>query len=214
MDNTTEIPLFPLGVVLFPNMLQQLFIFEERYKEMINKCLLEDSEFGLLFFNEKEGQLCNVGCTAKVTQVLKQYKNGELDILIEGSRRFHVLDLIQRNAYYEASIEFFDDDEEEEVPDALLSKVLKAYQEVIRLQTKGVGAIKGIFDPVHFSFVIASTIDLELPDKQTLLELTSTTERMRKLETSMERTLEKLKELRAFERHAGTNGHSVHGKPE
>lgn len=213
MDNTTEIPLFPLSMVLFPNMLQQLFIFEDRYKEMINTCLMEESEFGLLFFNEKESQLCNVGCTARVTQVLKQYENGEMDILIEGNRRFHVLDLIQRNAYYEASVEFFDDDEDE-VPDTLLNQVLKAYQEVIRLQTRGVGAIKGIFDPVHFSFVIASTIDLDLPDKQTILELTSTTERMRKLETSLAHTLKTLQGLRAFERHAGTNGHSRHGKSE
>lgn len=214
MDNTTEIPLFPLSVVLFPNMLQQLFIFEERYKEMINKCVLEESEFGILYFNDTDGQLCNVGCAARVTQVLKQYENREMDILIEGSRRFHVLDLLQRNAYYEASVEFFDDDEGEEVPDALLSQVLNAYQEVIRLQTRGVGAIKGIFDPVHFSFIIASTIDLDLPGKQTLLELTSTTERMRKLEISLEHTREKLTVLRTFERHAGTNGHTRHGKSE
>lgn len=214
MNHTSELPLFPLGVVLFPNMMMQLYIFEERYKEMIERCVMTESEFGILFFNEKDSQLCNVGCAARITQILKRYDNGEMDILIEGSRRFHVLELIQRQSYFEASIEYFEDDESEDVPDELLGNVLKAYQDVIRLQTHGVGAIKGIFDPVHFSFIIASTIDLDLPGKQTLLEITSTTERMRKLDVALEQTLVRLKKLRAFERHAGSNGHARHPRPE
>ncbi|MBM3265007.1 MAG: LON peptidase substrate-binding domain-containing protein [candidate division Zixibacteria bacterium] len=210
MNENTKIPISPLGVVLFPSTLLQLYIFEERYKEMVERCVMTESEFGILFFNEKDSQLCSVGCSARVTQILKRYENGEMDILVEGSRRFHVLELIQRKSYFEAQVEYFEDDESEEVPDDLLGNVLKSYQDVIKLQTKGVGAIKGIFDPVHFSFIIASTIDLDLPGKQTLLEITSTTERMRKLDTALSDTRSRLRELRAFERHAGSNGHGRH----
>ena len=43
------LPLFPLDVVLFPEMLLPLHIFEERYKEMIAECLQDNSPFGVLY---------------------------------------------------------------------------------------------------------------------------------------------------------------------
>ena len=116
MENTIEIPLFPLPIVLFPGMHLPLHIYEEHYKKMIGDCLKSETEFGILLLNN--GQLSNVGCTAKVTQIYKQYVDGKLDILTEGKHRFHVLELLQRNEYLEATIEYFDD-ENDDVPDDL-----------------------------------------------------------------------------------------------
>ena len=110
----------------------------------------------------------------------------------------------------EGVIEFFDDDSSEDLPDELLDNVLNAYQKMIHLQTRGVGAVKGIFDPVHFSFIIASTLALDPPEKQTLLELTSTTERIRKLDTALMHMVSQLEKQAALERRAGTNGHGKH----
>jgi Lon protease-like protein len=208
MNETSELPLFPLPFVLFPSMMIQLHIFEDRYKEMIGECLKTRGEFGVLFYNDKNNQLSNVGCSASIVQLLNLYDDGRMDILIEGQRRFQALEFIQRRSFLEASVEFFDDDTEEDVPDDVLSQVLNTYQEMIRLQTKGVGAIKGIFDPVQFSFIISSTIEIEWSEKQTLLELTSTTERIVKLKTALDDSVNRLKELRDMERHAGRNGHS------
>lgn len=203
-----EIPLFPLDTVLFPGMSLPLYIYEDRYKEMIHHCLKNDSDFGILLFNETD--LCQVGCTAKVLHILKQYEDGRMDIITEGRQRFHVLEFLQRNTYLEGVIEFFDDDSSEDVPDDLLNKVLQVYQNMIRLQTRGVGAVKGIFDPVHFSFIIASTLELDLPEKQTLLELTSTTDRIRKLDTALDHVVSQLEKQAGMERKAGMNGHGKH----
>ena len=49
MSNKNKIPLFPLNVVLLPETPLPLHIFEERYKEMINECLKNDSEFGIVY---------------------------------------------------------------------------------------------------------------------------------------------------------------------
>ena len=207
MENTVNIPLFPLNLVLYPGMHLPLHIFEERYKEMVGNCLKFESEFGVLLLNDE--QLSNVGCTAKVTQVYTQYADGKLDILTEGSRRFHVLEFMQDDDRLEATIEYFDD-VNGDVPDDLLERVLKSYQAMIKLQTSGIGGVKGIFDPKQFSFFIASTMDLELEEKQTLLELTSTAERMRKLDDSLEQIVKRLVELAHIERAASLNGHGKH----
>jgi Lon protease-like protein len=73
------IPLFPLGVVLMPQMPLQLHIFEERYKAMIGECLEKNKEFGVVDFDAKK--LSKVGCTAKIVDVLKHYETGEMDIV-------------------------------------------------------------------------------------------------------------------------------------
>lgn len=205
MDSSLEIPLFPLNTVLFPGMPLPLHIFEERYKQMIGECLDARSPFGIVLFNEN--QLCNVGCAAAITQILKQYDDGKLDIMTRGERRFHILDLMQRKPYLEGAIEYFDDDETEDVPNDLLTRVLTQYQEMVKIGTKGIGTVKGIFDPTHFSFVVASTIDLDLGEKQTLLELTSTTARLKKLDEALIGVIEKLQQLRELDRIAGSNGH-------
>ena len=206
--NSSEIPLFPLNTVLFPGMPLHLHIFEPRYKEMVQKCLDEKLEFGILLLHET--QLSQVGCTARITQILRQFENGNMDILTEGRRRFRILDVLNRESYLEAAVEYFDDDSED-IPSDLLKKVLDAYQKMIRLQTRGVGAVRGIFDPVHFSFIIASTIDMVLQERQNLLELTSTTARMRKLDTALLETMGKLDKQEKMKRLAEMNGH---GKPE
>ncbi len=202
--NAPEIPLFPLNTVLFPGMPLHLHIFEPRYKEMVHKCIHEKMEFGILLLHET--QLCQVGCTARITQILRQFENGSMDILTEGRRRFRVLDVLNRESYLEAVVEYFDD-ENEDIPSDLLKKVLNAYQKMIRLQTRGVGAIRGIFDPVHFSFIIASTIEMVLKDRQSLLELTSTTERIRKLDTALLVTMRKLDKQEKLKHVAEMNGH-------
>lgn len=208
--NAREIPLFPLNTVLFPGMPLHLHIFEPRYKEMVHKCIQEKIEFGILLLHET--QLCQVGCTARITQILRQFENGSMDILTEGRRRFRVLDVLNRESYLEAVVEYFDD-ENEDIPSDLLKKVLNAYQKMIRLQTRGVGAVRGIFDPVHFSFIIASTIEMVLKDRQSLLELTSTTERIRKLDSALLVTMQKLDKQEKLKRVAEMNGHGKH-EPE
>ncbi len=207
---TREIPLFPLNTVLFPGMPLHLHIFESRYKEMVQKCLDEKMDFGILLLHET--QLCQVGCTARITQILRQFDSGAMDILTEGRSRFRVLDVLDRESYLEAVVEYFDDDGEE-IPSDLLKKVLNAYQKMVQLQTRGVGAIRGIFDPVHFSFIIASTVDLVLRERQSLLELTSTTKRIRKLDTALLETLRKLDRQEKIKRLADMNGHGKH-EPE
>ena len=69
INQEKTIPLFPLGLVLFPGMPLPLHIFEERYKLMVRECMDEDKEFGVVLFNGKD--IRDFGCTAKIEKILK-----------------------------------------------------------------------------------------------------------------------------------------------
>ena len=81
-----NINLFPLGIVAFPNKSITLHIFEERYKKMINNCMNNKEEFGVVYQNKKG--IANVGCTVNVTKLLKKYSDGRMDIMSKGNKIF------------------------------------------------------------------------------------------------------------------------------
>lgn len=93
-----ELPLFPLNSVLFPGMPIRLHIFEERYKEMINECIDNQSPFGvvLLQAGKAEGNSLArpymVGTTAHITQV-QRLPDNRMNLLAIGRDRFKVNDL-------------------------------------------------------------------------------------------------------------------------
>src|SRR5579884_3156642 len=76
------LPLFPLEVVLLPEEILPLHIFEKRYKEMIGECLAAQSsgkgqsEFGIVLAKGRE--ICNIGCTAQISRVTRKYVDGRM----------------------------------------------------------------------------------------------------------------------------------------
>ena len=115
MKSEDTIPLFPLGLVLMPQIPLPLHIFEERYKLMIGECLAEDREFGIVYFNATDIQ--TAGCTARILKVIKRYSDGRLDILTRGQRRYLIKEIFDNKAYLEAGITYFDDDEPTDISD-------------------------------------------------------------------------------------------------
>ncbi|MGD8720386.1 MAG: LON peptidase substrate-binding domain-containing protein, partial [Desulfobacterales bacterium] len=114
MNANELLPIFPLGIVMLPEQLIPLHIFEERYKLMIGECLADDKVFGIVYFDGQK--MSNAGCSARVQEILKKYPNGRLDIVTRGERRFIVDRLDESKSYLQATVDYFDDDPEE--PDA------------------------------------------------------------------------------------------------
>src|SRR5689334_15896517 len=119
MGETLErFPLFPLGIVLLPSEVVPLHIFEERYKVMIGEVLdEEDGEFGIVWLSDSG--LCDVGCTARVTQVLDRFDDGRMNILVAGARPFRLARRIEDLPYPAGDIDLLDseDDAEPELVD-------------------------------------------------------------------------------------------------
>jgi hypothetical protein len=89
------LPLFPLRTVLFPGGLLPLRIFEQRYVDMIGRCMREGGEFGVLWIvaGEETGtvaQLASTGCSARIVD-FERLPDGLLGIMARGARRFDLL---------------------------------------------------------------------------------------------------------------------------
>ena len=103
-------PLFPLGIVALPGELVPLHIFEERYKTMMNECLRDDSEFGIVWLSD-DG-LREIGCACTIERVLERMEDGRMNLLTRGTRPFRVVERQGELAYPAGVVEFLDDREE------------------------------------------------------------------------------------------------------
>lgn len=208
MTEGLRIPLFPLGVVLLPEMRLPLHIFEERYKQMISECLAEEKPFGIVFFDG--GAVRSVGCMAWITAVLKRYDDGRMDIMTRGGERFVIQELIEERTYMEARVVFFDDAEEipPEDQEAVIAQALKLLQEMVALKidfdpTK----LGGHIDPHSFSFAIAALEGFTPAERQGFLEMISPSERLGKCVQALSRIVTRNRLTGEIRQLIGGNGH-------
>jgi ATP-dependent Lon protease len=82
------LPLFPLSLVVFPGEQLRLHIFEERYRQLINECLDEQSSFGIPTVIDQS--VVGIATEVSITSIDKRYGSGEIDLTTEGQRRFSV----------------------------------------------------------------------------------------------------------------------------
>src|SRR3982750_1886338 len=90
---TNFIPIFPLGIVVYPGEQLNLHIFEPRYKQLISECQTDKKLFGIPSVIEKTMQ--EFGTLMQVAEVTTVYDNGEMDIKTQGREVFRVLEVIK-----------------------------------------------------------------------------------------------------------------------
>jgi Lon protease-like protein len=207
MNRPARIPIFPLDVVLFPGIPLPLHIFEDRYKLMVQECMEQRLEFGVVM--TRDDGVAAVGCTAAIVQVVKQYPDGRMDILTVGRTPFQMSDVFDEKPYLEAAVEYLEDEplpEDSASPRQLLDLYERCYAVLHGRAPQMDGASAG----VPATFLIASGLPLDLEYKQELLEMRSEAERQHNLREKMERWLPELEQLDRMKRRAGGNGHGPH----
>ena len=100
MNETKVIPIFPLDLVLFPNQDLPLRIFEPRYKQMVDDCMLGGKEFGICLGHDS-ATLSNwqapydIGTIAKIIECKDvDSTSGHLFLNVRGRRKFRIIHLI------------------------------------------------------------------------------------------------------------------------
>jgi Lon protease-like protein len=200
----TDIPLFPLNIVLMPGAPQPLHIFEERYKQMIDECLEEGREFGMVLADESGTR--EVGCTARIVELVERYDDGRMVILVEGARRFKLNNVLTGKPYYVGEIEYLEEEREEDVTE-LAKECIALLERVVEAATEGSVDIE--IEPPYrnLSFAIAGRIEFDLETRQQILELTSEKARLEKLKELLSTAAERLERERQAREKAQTNGH-------
>lgn len=203
--NDELLPLFPLEVVLFPAMSLPLHIFEPRYKQMIRYCLDREAEFGVVLARKED--LAQVGCSAEIVKLVKEFEDGRMNILTVGLNRFRLLQVIKDLPYWQGRVEVLEEDEETSGPLSPASPLLKFFAEATRLVSGEATEAPRLEGGQPPSFQIAATLPLDLEVKQQVLELDSEVERQQALESHLQQWLPRLRRVARLKEKAGGNGH-------
>lgn len=204
------VPLFPLGVVLYPGETLPLHIFEDRYRALVRHCIETDSPFGIVLV--QDDRMEDIGCTALIRNVVRSYEDGRSDIVVEGGQRFRVNRIVEREPFLSAAVEEFGDMSETSSTD-LSERLIAQHIKLLEVagRTPSPSRYEGR-DPL--SYFIAHNAGLTLDQKQDVLELRAESERVEYLVRHLETFIPAVEEAESIRRKVRTNGHFKDFPPE
>lgn len=179
-----------------------MHIFEPRYKEMIGECLANHSPFGMIRAHEQG--IAEVGCTAEIVSVTREYPDGRLDIVTEGRNRFEVLQLNQERSFLRGEILLIVDEPGKPTSEET-ARAIQLHADILALA----GAVQDLSAADHsvLSFYLAGSLPLDLDFKQKLLELRSEKIRIATLIEYLGAILPKIRRATRARTASGGNGH-------
>lgn len=202
--DSVEMPLFPLGTVLFPKQLLPLRIFEERYKVMVEDCLKKGTGFGVVLI--KQGSEVGspaipfeVGTAARIVEAQKLPEN-RYNLQTVGERPFRVIRFLEGNPYMVGEVEYLSyeigESEDMESRIADVKRKFEVYLNNLALMSAG-GAIEIDLEvgPERLSYLVASLLAIKMREKQLLLELSQAYERLKVESDILERENKKLQDF-------------------
>ena len=168
-----ELPIFPLPeVVLFPNEVLPLHIFESRYRIMLKSVLETDSLFGVVKWDPTTKTMANVGCCAHIIKH-QTSQDGRSNIVTIGQQRFQILEITRTTPYYTAMVSWIDDNNITSLQnlDNLRDSVIEALNDVVNLTSKLTNSQKILPDklpnnPLELSFWIGAHLGGPVSDEQ------------------------------------------------
>src|ERR1700722_9165403 len=197
------LPLFPLDVVLLPGTPLPLHIFEPRYKEMIGECRANNAPFGVI--RALDEGIAEMGCTAEIVSVTKEYPDGRVDLIAEGRERFEVLELNRHRSFLQAEI-LLAPDEPATPTQEDNARAIQLHLEILSLA----GAVQDLSSANRstLSFYLAGSLPLDLDFKQKLLAMRSENERILAVAAYLESIVPNLRRAARVRGKAGGNGHA------
>lgn len=172
-----ELPLFPLHTVLFPGRPLPLHVFEHRYRDLLRDCLAGDRRFGVVAIRSGQeaggdADLFDVGTIAEIEHV-EPLADGRANIVTRGLQRFRIDTLLSGTAYLRARAQLLDD-----LPpsDDDAGGRARAVRALLMRYLEAMGAPQQMLDriptaPEALAWLAASTLQVELPELQQLLEM-------------------------------------------
>jgi uncharacterized protein len=185
------LPLFPLGSVLMPGLLQAFNVFEERYRTLVEELQAQPEgsprEFGVVAIRSgrevgvdgvrAREALYPVGCTARVEQI-DALEDGRFEIITAGHTRFRLLDIdaTAGTPYLTGAVERLGEPDGDGAP--VLARSVARHFDRYRDQLGGYSAPTDPSDPRMLSYIVAAAVRLDLADRQRLLEQPDTAARL------------------------------------
>lgn len=214
MVNYDDLPLFPLHVVLYPDIPLPLHIFEPRYRLMITRCREENSPFGIALIQGGETDTPHpTGTTARITQY-EERPDGRMNIVVVGETRFHIRETHRHRPYLTGQVEpFWEQPASAETLGPAAQEAAGLFRDYLKtlcaLTGRALSALQLPQEPEYLSYAIASTLQISLPEKQRLLEMTATDARLRREIEILRRERDSLRALMSLHRDVQVGADSI-----
>ena len=199
------IPIFPLGIVIYPGESLNLHIFEPKYKQLITECFAEKKMFGIPAVINNH--LNEMGTLAEIIEVTSVYDNGEMDIKTVGVKVFRVLEVIKQvpDKLYSGAIVKYPENIEDGGKKDLMTKVVKAVRQ-LHTQLKVQKEFRKPDDELN-SYDIAHHAGLSLEQEYELLGLLQEKQRQEYLKRHLAKVLPVVAEMDQLKEKIKLNGH-------
>ena len=201
---TNFIPIFPLGIVVYPSESLNLHIFEPRYKQLINECFTGKKPFGIPTVIENRMQ--DYGSLMQIIEITTVHDNGEMDIKTEGSKVFRILEVIKEvpEKLYSGAIVNYPDTHEQGNPD-LMRRVVNSIRELHKLLRINKDFKKT--DTELKCFDVAHHVGLSLLEEYELLHLLDERQRQEYLKRHLTKVIPLVAEMEQLKEKIKLNGH-------
>jgi uncharacterized protein len=201
---TNFIPIFPLGIVVYPGEDLNLHIFEPRYKQLISECYSLKKSFGIPVVIENKVQ--DFGSMVEITRLSKLHDNGEMDIMTKGIRVFRILEIIKDvpDKLYNGAIVNYPDNYETGSP-AMMLKIMNSIRDLHRLLNISKDFKKE--DGEITCYEVAHHIGFSLEEEYELLGLFNDRQRQEHLNRHLTKVITMLTGMEKLKEKIKGNGH-------
>jgi uncharacterized protein len=201
---TNFVPIFPLGIVVYPGESLNLHIFEPRYKQLISQCFNDKKPFGIPAVINNQVQ--DYGTLVNILEITTVHDNGEMDIKTKGERVFRVLEVIK------------------EIPDKLYSGAIVNYPQnynsgSAEVMRRVVNSIRELYKLLNVerdfhkeddqlnSYDVAHHVGMSLQEEYELLGLMHERQRQEYLKRHLTRVIPLVAEMENLKEKVKLNGH-------
>jgi Lon protease-like protein len=201
---TNFIPIFPLGIVVYPEESLNLHIFEPRYKQLISECNSQKKQFGIPTVIENRIQ--DFGSLVEIVEITKVHESGEMDIKTKGLRIFRILEVIKEvpeKLYSGAIVNYPETDEEGNRE--LMKKVVNSIRELHKLLKIDKEFKKQ--DEELKAYDVAHHVGLSLQEEYEMLHLLQERQRQEYLKRHLAKVIPLVAEMEQLKEKIKLNGH-------
>ncbi len=199
----TELPVLALrDVVVYPHMVIPLFVGREKSIRCLEASMDKDKQIFLVAQKDagvdepSEKDIFTVGTLATILQLLK-LPDGTVKVLVEGNHRGKISEFVSTDDFFIANV---DTTEDEPLPEAeqeiLIRSAISQFEGYVKLNKKippeVLTSLNGIDDAARLADTMAAHMPLKLAEKQKVLEMSNTTERLEYLMALMESEIDLL----------------------
>jgi ATP-dependent Lon protease len=198
-----ELPILPLrGTVAYPDLIIPLVVGREKSIKLVDEAMSRDRLIGIITQKnpdiEEPGldDLYTVGCVATIMKMVKMV-DGSQRIVVQGLCRFRLMDFVETDPHFRAHVlPVFEEYQKDIEVDAMYLNLRNLYKKAVEiapyLSAELAQIAAKIDSPGNLADLVASTVNISVPERQEILEKIDIKERLKKVTILLNRELETL----------------------